>query len=63
MEIALEARDIYYERCNKNSCDGLGDGRILKIRPILVAASVGSYGAYLADGSEYRYVNHICKFY
>ncbi|XP_017978530.1 PREDICTED: homocysteine S-methyltransferase 2 [Theobroma cacao] len=53
VEIALEARDIYYERCNKNSCDGLGDGRILKIRPILVAASVGSYGAYLADGSEY----------
>ncbi|KVI01713.1 Homocysteine S-methyltransferase, partial [Cynara cardunculus var. scolymus] len=31
-----------------------GDGRILKHRPILVAASVGSYGAYLADGSEYR---------
>ncbi|KAF8089428.1 hypothetical protein N665_0506s0034, partial [Sinapis alba] len=26
---------------------------ILKKRPILVAASVGSYGAYLADGSEY----------
>ncbi|XP_021279784.1 homocysteine S-methyltransferase 2-like [Herrania umbratica] len=53
VEIALEARGIYYERCNKNSRDGLGDGRILKIRPILVAASVGSYGAYLADGSEY----------
>ncbi|KAI9182059.1 hypothetical protein LWI28_021670 [Acer negundo] len=30
-----------------------GDGKILKHRPILVAASVGSYGAYLADGSEY----------
>lgn len=24
--------------------------------PILVAASLGSYGAYLADGSEYRYL-------
>ncbi|KAK4848626.1 hypothetical protein QYF36_015263 [Acer negundo] len=30
-----------------------GDGKILKHRPILVAASVGSYGAFLADGSEY----------
>lgn len=30
------------------------DSKILKCRPILVAASVGSYGAYLADGSEYR---------
>ncbi|XVF32532.1 hypothetical protein REPUB_Repub17cG0090600 [Reevesia pubescens] len=53
VEIALEASDMYYERCSKSSCDGIGDGRILKIRPILVAASVGSYGAYLADGSEY----------
>ncbi|XP_022727717.1 homocysteine S-methyltransferase 2-like isoform X2 [Durio zibethinus] len=52
VEIAFEARDMYYERC-KSSCDGVGDGTILKIRPILVAASVGSYGAYLADGSEY----------
>ncbi|KAG6535816.1 hypothetical protein ZIOFF_000845 [Zingiber officinale] len=25
----------------------------LKQRPVLVAASIGSYGAYLADGSEY----------
>ena len=58
MEIALEARNMYYERCSKSSCDGIGDGLILKIRLILVAASVGSYGAYLADGSEYRCVNH-----
>ncbi|CAI0434035.1 unnamed protein product [Linum tenue] len=28
-------------------------GKVLKQRPIIVAASVGSYGAYLADGSEY----------
>ena len=49
---------MYYERCSKSSCDGIGDGLILKIRLILVAASVGSYGAYLADGSEYRCVNH-----
>ncbi|PWA66884.1 selenocysteine Se-methyltransferase [Artemisia annua] len=53
VEIACEARDVYYERCRGSSTDYLGDGRILKHRPILVAASVGSYGAYLADGSEY----------
>lgn len=46
VEIACEARDIYHERCAKGTC--------LEQRPILVAASVGSYGAYLADGSEYR---------
>ncbi|KAL4384649.1 hypothetical protein GQ457_15G023130 [Hibiscus cannabinus] len=53
VEIALEARQMYYERCGKSSSDGIGDGKVLKKRPILVAASVGSYGAYLADGSEY----------
>lgn len=48
VEIACEARDIY-----------LGDvenGRLQTRQPVLVAASVGSYGAYLADGSEYRSV-------
>ncbi len=30
-----------------------------KVQRALVAASIGSYGAYLADGSEYRYVNAI----
>ena len=54
VEIACEARDTYYERCSESSCDVTGDGKILKHRPILVAAAVGSYGAYLADGSEYR---------
>ncbi|KAJ1433099.1 Homocysteine-binding domain [Sesbania bispinosa] len=55
VEIAREARDVYYERCAAacSSGDGADGGRILKQRPILVAASVGSYGAYLADGSEY----------
>lgn len=53
VEIAREARDMYYERCTEGSCNDSGDGRILKRRPIIVAASVGSYGAYLADGSEY----------
>ncbi|XP_057438639.1 selenocysteine methyltransferase [Lotus japonicus] len=56
VEIAREARDVYYERCAASSSGDAAaadDGRILKQRPILVAASVGSYGAYLADGSEY----------
>ncbi|KAG8653897.1 homocysteine S-methyltransferase 2 isoform X2 [Manihot esculenta] len=53
VEIACEARDIYYERCQAETSDGNNDNRVLKRRPILVAASVGSYGAYLADGSEY----------
>ncbi|WCJ21583.1 Homocysteine S-methyltransferase family protein [Euphorbia peplus] len=53
VEIACEARDIYYGRCQAGACDDDSDGKVLKSRKILVAASVGSYGAYLADGSEY----------
>ncbi|KAK2417600.1 homocysteine methyltransferase [Trifolium repens] len=53
VEIACEARDLYYERCAASSSGDKTDGRILKKRTILIAASVGSYGAYLADGSEY----------
>ncbi|KAF8394375.1 hypothetical protein HHK36_020583 [Tetracentron sinense] len=53
VELACEARDIYYENCNRSSPDGTGNGRIPKQCSNLVAASVGSYGAYLADGSEY----------
>ncbi|XP_057509468.1 homocysteine S-methyltransferase 2-like [Actinidia eriantha] len=53
VEIAIESRDIYNGKCCECVCDGAGDGRVLNQRSILVAASVGSYGAYLADGSEY----------
>nr|XP_043635901.1 homocysteine S-methyltransferase 2-like [Erigeron canadensis] len=53
VDIAREARNVYYEKCRESSGDYSGDARIFKHRPILVAASVGSYGAYLADGSEY----------
>ncbi|MED6106793.1 hypothetical protein PIB30_007821 [Stylosanthes scabra] len=53
VEIAREARDMYYERCDACSSGLAADGRIFKKRPILIAGSVGSYGAYLADGSEY----------
>lgn len=52
VEIAREARDVYYEECSKGCQDFLENGKSSR-RPVLVAASVGSYGAYLADGSEY----------
>lgn len=58
VEIACEAREIYHDRCTKDSWDVMENARSSSSRrPILVAASVGSYGAYLADGSEYRCVN------
>ncbi|GKE12057.1 hypothetical protein Tco_1415608, partial [Tanacetum coccineum] len=38
-----------------------GDGRILDHRPALVAQSIGSYRAHLADGSEYS--NYVTKRY
>jgi len=44
VNLAREARDTFWEKA-KN--------RVNRPRP-LVAASVGPYGAYLADGSEYR---------
>ncbi|XP_022739095.1 homocysteine S-methyltransferase 3-like isoform X2 [Durio zibethinus] len=53
VEIACEARQIYHDRCTKDSWDFLHSENITTRRPVLVAASVGSYGAYLADGSEY----------
>lgn len=52
VEIACEAKEIYTEKCIKDSIDFTENER--SRRPILVAASIGSYGAYLADGSEYR---------
>ncbi|KAJ4838232.1 Catalyzes methyl transfer from S-methylmethionine (SMM) to adenosyl-L-homocysteine (AdoMet) [Turnera subulata] len=52
VEIACEAREIYFDKCTKGSWDFVEDGRSSR-RPVLVAASIGSYGAYLADGSEY----------
>ncbi|KAK4763039.1 hypothetical protein SAY87_013413 [Trapa incisa] len=52
VEIACDARDLYKENTSA-SCSSRNQNKILKDRPILIAASVGSYGAYLADGSEY----------
>jgi homocysteine S-methyltransferase len=48
VDLAAQARDefwAYYLVDPENQCD--------RLRP-LVAASIGPYGAYLADGSEYR---------
>ncbi|XAR49026.1 Homocysteine S-methyltransferase [Bertholletia excelsa] len=53
VEIALEAREIYYSRGSKGSWEAKAGEDTSKQHPVLVAASVGSYGAYLADGSEY----------
>lgn len=61
VEIACEARDIYFQKCATTTLDGFGK-KVCRRRHVLVAASVGSYGAYLADGSEYRYYLYICLF-
>jgi len=54
VEVACEARDLFWKSCAKEvQCDGINNGGFSKKRCILVAASIGSYGAYLADGSEY----------
>ncbi|KAL9239690.1 hypothetical protein vseg_013989 [Gypsophila vaccaria] len=56
VDIACEARELYRIRCFRALTGDIDEDigeKILKHRPILVAASVGSYGAYLADGSEY----------
>ncbi|KAL3812584.1 hypothetical protein ACJIZ3_013852 [Penstemon smallii] len=53
VNIACEARYLYNERATKGSWDNSADGITPQPHPILVAASIGSYGAYLADGSEY----------
>lgn len=58
LEVARVARDTYIGKCSSSS-DEPKDGIIYRERPILIAASIGSYGAYLADGSEYRLVPYL----
>ncbi|KQK09990.1 homocysteine S-methyltransferase 4 [Brachypodium distachyon] len=53
VEIAQEARAIFVEGRSKGPYAGRENDGSRERRPVLVAASVGSYGAYLADGSEY----------
>lgn len=45
--LAVEARDSFWDAVKATPGHGYNRG--------LVAASIGSYGAYLADGSEYRF--------
>ncbi|XP_020206321.1 homocysteine S-methyltransferase 1 [Cajanus cajan] len=45
VKLAVEARDNFWNSVKRNSGN--------RYRRALVAASIGSYGAYLADGSEY----------
>lgn len=47
VELAVETRDKFWDNAKK--IPGNPYNRAL------VAASIGSYGAYLADGSEYRW--------
>lgn len=52
MELVVEARNAFWEKYS--SPEGtLVVSKLARQRP-LVAASIGSYGAFLADGSEYR---------
>ncbi|ONK74343.1 uncharacterized protein A4U43_C03F5260 [Asparagus officinalis] len=53
VEIACEARDAFQKRDSEVSCNDGKSRNLDKQHLVLVAASVGSYGAYLADGSEY----------
>lgn len=46
VKLAVEARDSFWAMAKTNPNN--------KYKRALVAASIGSYGAYLADGSEYR---------
>ncbi len=56
VQLAQEARDLFWEHAMQTRNDGglhPRTQRAGRLRP-LVAASIGSYGAFLADGSEYR---------
>ena len=48
---AIEARDEYRSAVPASAAEETLDNR--HVRPLLVAGSVGPYGAFLADGSEY----------
>lgn len=52
VHVAQEARRVFAAEGDRSSRRGRP--------PALVAASVGSYGAYRADGSEYRHVRIAC---
>lgn len=53
VRIAREERDRFWKEYQNKVLTGTA--RAGSRQRALVAASIGSYGAYLADGSEYRY--------
>lgn len=53
VQLAVSARDEFWGRWTDEAGTGSTDRRQNRTKP-LVAASVGPYGAFLADGSEYR---------
>lgn len=52
VQLAVEARDQYWQAVRDNGQEVAG--KLPHSPRPLVAASIGPYGAYLADGSEYR---------
>eukprot|EP00854_Cymbomonas_tetramitiformis_P005578 gene5578-6765_t len=52
--IACEGRDMAWEQIKGKGCRGIGQMPTERRFKPMVAASIGCYGAYLADGSEYR---------
>ncbi|MBT1175186.1 homocysteine S-methyltransferase [Bifidobacterium sp. LC6] len=59
VSVALDARE-HYRHHLANAGNGLSDDSFLDdARPLLVAGSVGPYGAFLADGSEYTGSYHL----
>ncbi|PVI07735.1 Homocysteine S-methyltransferase [Periconia macrospinosa] len=53
VDLAREARDEYVSILTSKSNSGKEDGGKKASEDLLIAGSVGPYGAYLADGSEY----------
>ncbi|PLS24184.1 homocysteine S-methyltransferase [Bifidobacterium imperatoris] len=57
--VALEARERYRQHHANASNASTNDSFPNDARPLLVAGSVGPYGAFLADGSEYTGSYHL----
>ncbi|KAH5059844.1 hypothetical protein HBI73_209160 [Parastagonospora nodorum] len=53
VQLAIEARDEYVQSKLEESCERSLNAASLR-EDLFVAGSVGPYGAYLSDGSEYR---------
>jgi len=60
VRIAREERDKFWKEFQNKVVAGTATAG--SRQRALVAASIGSYGAYLADGSEYRYATVVSFF-